>query len=126
MFTGSSDVLRLQQISKEKLELTSEFWVFSLFHEVQHLLDRMLAVNFYVIVAYPYHGLIDLDCDFKVVQRIKKKTSQNNVNLGLFFLFSGKLDSNFLRLDPESKRMDIQLSIKKKKFLLKVNNQCQT
>ena len=34
MFTGSSDVLRLQQISKEKLELTSEFWVFSLFHEV--------------------------------------------------------------------------------------------
>ena len=31
MFTGSSDVLCLQQISKENLEFTSESWVFLLF-----------------------------------------------------------------------------------------------
>ena len=34
MFTGSSNVLCLQQISMEKLESTSEFWVFSLFYKV--------------------------------------------------------------------------------------------
>ena len=34
MFIGSSNVLGLQQISKENLEFTSEFWVFSLFYEV--------------------------------------------------------------------------------------------
>ena len=34
MLTGSSDVLCLQQISKEKLEFISEFWVFLLFRDV--------------------------------------------------------------------------------------------
>ena len=33
-FTGSSDVLCLQQSFKEKLEFTSEFWVFPLLREV--------------------------------------------------------------------------------------------
>ena len=34
MFTDSSGVLCLQQIYKERLEFTSEFRVFSIFHEV--------------------------------------------------------------------------------------------
>ena len=34
MFAGCSDVLCLQQIFKEKLEFTSEFWLFSLFLKV--------------------------------------------------------------------------------------------
>ena len=34
IFTGSSDASCLQQISKEKLEFTSEFWAISLFFEV--------------------------------------------------------------------------------------------
>ena len=34
MLTGSSDVLCLQKISKEKLEFISEFWVFLLFRDV--------------------------------------------------------------------------------------------
>ena len=32
--TGFSNVLCLQKISKEKLEFTSEFWIFSHSHEV--------------------------------------------------------------------------------------------
>ena len=48
MLTGSSDVLCLQQISKEKLEFTSEFWVFSVFQKVRHLLDNMFGGNVYV------------------------------------------------------------------------------
>ena len=52
--------------------------------------------------------MIDLDRDFKVVQRVKKrKTFKNNVNFGLFFLFSTKSDSKFLYQDPESKSLDI-------------------
>ena len=47
MFTGSN----LQQISEEKLKSGSEFLVLSLFCKVEHLRDRILAVDFYVISA---------------------------------------------------------------------------
>lgn len=47
MFTGSN----LQQISEEKLKSGSEFLLLSFFCKVEHLLDRILAVDFYVISA---------------------------------------------------------------------------
>ena len=54
MFTGSN----LQQISEEKLKSGSEFLVLSLFCKIEHLLDRILAVDFYVISAQLSYGLI--------------------------------------------------------------------
>ena len=42
------DISYFPQISKKKLEFTSEVWVFSLFCEFQHLIDCIFADNFCV------------------------------------------------------------------------------
>ena len=65
----------LQQISKEKLEFTSELWVFLLFLQGlapswQIAFCRLLC---YLSLAELYYGLIDLGRYFKVVQVVKKE-----------------------------------------------------
>ena len=65
----------LQQISKERLEFTSELWVFLLF--LQGLAPSW-QLAFCRLLCYPslaelYYGLIDLDRYFKVVQVVKKE-----------------------------------------------------
>ena len=56
LYAGSNDVLYwlYNRFLKEKLEFTSEFLVFLLFGKVQHLLDSILAVDFY------YPSLVEL------------------------------------------------------------------
>ena len=56
VYDGSNDALYwlYNRFLKEKLEFTSEFLVFLLFGKVQHLLDCILAVDFY------YPSLVEL------------------------------------------------------------------
>ena len=61
VYAGSNDVLYwlYNRFLKEKLEFTSEFLVFLLFGEVQHLLDSILAVDFcYPSLVELYYGLM--------------------------------------------------------------------
>ena len=62
VYAGSNDVLYwlYNRFLKEKLEFTSEFLVFSLFDEVQHLLDSILVVDFcYPSLVELYYGSIE-------------------------------------------------------------------
>ena len=61
VYAGSNDVLYwpYNRFSKEKLEFTSEFSVFSLFGEIQHLLDSIWVVDFcYPSLFELYYGLM--------------------------------------------------------------------
>ena len=61
VYAGCNDVLYslYNRFLKEKLEFTSEFLVFLLFGEVQHLLDSILAVDFcYLSLVELYYGLM--------------------------------------------------------------------
>ena len=61
VYACSNDVLYwpYNRFLKEKLEFTSEFLVFLLFGEVQHLLDSILAVDFcYPSLVELYYGLM--------------------------------------------------------------------
>ena len=62
VYAGCNDVLYslYNRFLKEKLEFTSEFLVFSLFDEVQHLLDSILVVDFcYPSLVELYYGSIE-------------------------------------------------------------------
>ena len=62
VYACSNDVLYwpYNRFLKEKLEFTSEFLVFSLFDEVQHLLDSILVVDFcYPSLLELYYGSIE-------------------------------------------------------------------
>ena len=62
VYACSNDVLYwpYNRFLKEKLEFTSEFLVFSLFDEVQHLLDSILVVDFfYPSLVELYYGSIE-------------------------------------------------------------------
>ena len=61
VYASSNDVLYwlYNRFLKEKLEFTSEFLVFLLFGEVQHLLGSILAVDFcYPSLFELYYGLM--------------------------------------------------------------------
>ena len=108
MFTGCTDVLCIQHISREKLGFTYKFWVFSLFRLVYHHLDSMLAVDFcYPSQAELDYVLIDLDCNCKVVQGGEEKNFHEQCRFWPFLLNLDKSDSKLCHLDSENERLDI-------------------